>query len=115
MTEQRATKPKSVAGVSHAAAVLWASAFVIAALVILQAGRLPVNSAFADQSVEHGGFTLLTTDSGRGEDAAPDEILYVLDGRSEMLLVYTVPDARQHQINLQGGAVLPAWFRNARR
>ena len=90
-------------------------AFVLAALVIVQAGRLPGNPAYADQSVQVGGYTLLTTNSGKGNDADPDELLYVLDSREEILLVYQVPDARQKQISLLGGASLPFWFHNARR
>jgi hypothetical protein len=105
----------SRARVDSAAAVLWASAFVVAALVIVQAGRLPGNPAYADQSVELGGYTLLTTGSGTGRGEDPNELLYVLDSRDDTLLVYEVPDARQKQINLLGGASLPAWFQNARR
>ena len=100
--------------INPAAAVLWASAFMLAALVIVQAGRLPGSSAYADQAVQSGGFTLLTTSSGRGKDADPYELLYVLDSRDEIVLVYHIPDARQKQINLLGGASLPFWFQNAR-
>lgn len=101
--------------INTASAVLWASAFVLAAMVITQAGRLPVNPAYAEMGVESGGFTLVTSNSGRGEDAAPYELLYVLDSRDEVLLVYEIEDARQRQIVLRGGADLPEWFRNARR
>ena len=89
--------------------------FLLAALVVMQAGRLEVNPAYADQATSGHGFTLVTADSGRGGDEQPDELLYVLDSRDQVLLVYSVPDARQKQINLLGGAVLPVWFNNARR
>ena len=102
-------------GINTPAAVLWASAFGLAALVVVQAGKLPGNQAYADQGVQGGGFTLLTTDSGRGDDASPDELLYVLDSRSEFLLVYEIPNARQQQMILRQGANLPVWFANARR
>jgi len=101
--------------INTAAAVLWASAFVLAALVITQAGRLPINPAYAEMGVENGDFTLVTSNSGRGENAAPYELLYVLDSRDEVLLVYEIEDAHQRQIVLRGGADLPVWFRNARR
>ncbi len=101
--------------INTAAAVLWASAFVLAAMVITQAGRLPVNPAYADMGVENGGFAMVTASSGRGEDAAPYELLYVLDSRDEVLLVYEIEDLRQRQIVMRGGADLPVWFRNARR
>ena len=42
------------ASINTPAAVLWASAFGLAALVIVQAGKLPQNQAYADQSVESG-------------------------------------------------------------
>ena len=96
-------------------AILWACAFLLGALVLVQAGRLPGNPAYAEMGVESGGFTLLTSNAGRGEDAAPDELLYLIDGRGEILLVYEVEDARQKSIILRGGASLPVWFRNARR
>jgi hypothetical protein len=96
-------------------AVLWASAFVLAALVIIQAGKLPGNPAYAEMGLESGGFSLLTTNSGRGGTADPDELLYVIDSRDEVLLVYGIPDARQKQVVLRGGAYLPFWFQNARR
>jgi hypothetical protein len=98
-----------------ATAVLWASAFLIAALVIVQAGRLPVNPAYADMAVAEGGYTLLTTDSGRGEDAAPNELLYVLDSREEVILVYEIEDARQKQVFLRDGGSLRNLFITGRR
>lgn len=97
------------------AAILWASAFLLAALVIVQAGRLPGNEAHAEMGVQFDGFTLLTTDSGRGEDAAPDELLYVLDSRAEMLYVYEVDDARNGTILLRDGGSLRNLFSNAAR
>ena len=63
-------------------AALWASAMVICALVITQAGRIP--AATADMVAEAGGVHILTT-------AGPNaELVYVLDGRDERLYVYEV-------------------------
>lgn len=76
-------------------AVLWASAFVIAALIIIKAGDLPANQAHARMAVSSGDFTLVTAHSGKGDDEDPDEVLYVLDSRSETLLVYEIGDVRQ--------------------
>jgi hypothetical protein len=101
--------------IDGAAAVLWASAFMIGALVIVQAGRLPANRAYAEMAVEASDFSLLTTDAGRGEDAAPNELLYVIDSRAETLLIYEIEDARKKQIILRDGANLPVLFRNANR
>ena len=96
-------------------AVLWASAFVLAALVIVQAGRLPANPAHAATAAESGGYSLLTVNSGRGDDCDPEELLFVIDSRGEMLLVYEIEDARQRQIVLRSGGSLRNLFQNARR
>jgi len=101
--------------INTAAAVLWASAFLLAALVIVQAGRLPGNPAYAEMGLESGGYTLLTTDSGRGGDAAPNELLYIIDSREEVVLVYEIEDARQSQIILRDGGSLQNLFATGRR
>jgi hypothetical protein len=101
--------------VNTAAAVLWASAFLLTALVIVQAGRLTGNPAYAAMTADSNDFTLLTTTSGRGGKLDPNELLYVIDGRAEFLLVYEIEQAQQRQIFLREGAYLPTWFRNARR
>ncbi|MHC5113066.1 MAG: hypothetical protein ACYTGP_01400 [Planctomycetota bacterium] len=93
---------------------LWASAFVITALVILQAGRLPGNPAYAGTAVNGNEFTLVTANSGRGGQADPNELLYILDSRAELLMLYEVEDAQKKQIFFRHGASLPAWFMNAR-
>lgn len=105
----------SPASMSPAAAVLWASAFVIAALIILQAGRLPGNAAHAEMVADRGSYTLMTASSGRGPDAKPYEILYVLDSREQMLLVYEVEDARRRQVVLREGYNLDSQFQRARQ
>ena len=113
---QNHTTPRRLrTNVDTAAAVLWSSAFLLAGLVITQAGKLPINPAYGDMGVQRNGYTLLSTDSGRGEDAAPDELLYVIDSRGETLLVYEIEDARKQSILLRGGGNLQNLFRNARR
>lgn len=96
---------------SPAAAVLWASAFIIAALVIVQAGRLQSNPVHADMVQDRGDYTLMTTRSGREENT----VLYVMDGRTQTLLVYEVEDARRGQLFLRDGGSLDVLFRAARR
>ena len=62
---------------------LWASALVILALVIVQAGRMdPGHLAFADVS-EIGDLTILNADAGGGED-----VVVILDRRDERVYVY---------------------------
>jgi hypothetical protein len=101
--------------ITTTSAALWASAFVIAALVIVQAGRLPINPAYADQAVSENGYTLVTTDSGRGDEAAPYQLLYIIDDRTETMLVYQIEDARQKQIMLRDGGSLRGLFLEGRR
>ena len=96
------------------AAALWASAFVIAALVVVQAGKLPGNVAHAEMAAAQDGYTLLTTNSGHGGDEDPNELLYVLDNVDEVLLVYEIEDSRTGQIFLRDGGSLVNLFGSAR-
>lgn len=96
-------------------AALWASAFVIFAMIILQAGKLPSNQAHAEMASTRGAYTLLTTSSGRGGDEDPDELLYVLDSVGAVLLVYEIEDARKGQIFLRDGGSLINLFNSARQ
>ncbi|MBX3377860.1 MAG: hypothetical protein KF678_12755 [Phycisphaeraceae bacterium] len=74
-------------------AALTASAIILAALVIVQGGRIlggdPVRAEMVTSS---GGFTALTSQVSNSQD-----ILLVLDSRSEELLVYRV----ENQANLE--------------
>lgn len=101
--------------VSMRAASLWASAFLIGALVIVQAGRLPGPAAWADpMSTSSGDFTLLTADSGRGGDLEPYQVLFVIDNREQVLLVYEVENAQQRRLIMRDGGSLDNLFRRAR-
>jgi hypothetical protein len=95
--------------------VLWASAIIVAALVIIRAGTLPANRAAADTAAQGNGFSVVTANSGRGADADPYELVYVIDSRADVLLVYEVSDARQGGVGLLGGGSLENLFRRARR
>lgn len=101
--------------ISPSAAVLWASAFVIAALTIVQAGRLPGPSARAEVASSRGDYSLLTGRSGRGRDERPNELLYVIDNRDQVLLVYDVEEAQRGVVNAVDGGPLGNLFRGARR
>ena len=98
----------------RSSAALWASAFVIGALIIVQAGRLPANPAFASTASDRGDFSLLTLDSGVGGDTQPYELLYVIDSRQQAIMVYQIEDARRKQILLRDGGSLDQIFRLAR-
>ena len=97
------------------AAALWASAFVIAAIIIVQAGRLPGNAAYADMAAERGSYTLVTTNSGKGGETDPDELLFVIDSREQTLMVYEVEDARKNIITLRDGGSIDSLFSRARQ
>ncbi len=96
------------------AAILWASAAIIAAMIITQAGRLPGHPAYAGMAATTSEFTLVTANGGTGGDAQPDELLYVLDSRGETLFIYQMEDVKDRRLNLIGGSQLPALFRQGR-
>ena len=101
--------------INGSAAVLWASAFIIAALVIIQAGELPGQSAYAEMASSRGDYSVITTNSGRGGDADPDELVYVIDNRDQVLLVYEVEDAKRGGITFRHGWNLHTVFNQARQ
>jgi hypothetical protein len=100
---------------SAGTAVLWASAFVIAAMIIVQAGRLPGSAAHADVAIARGNYTLLMADSGRGTSDARNKLLYVIDSREQVLLVYEIEDARRNMLFLRDGGSIDNLFLAARR
>jgi len=91
---------------------LWASAFVILALVVVQAGRLP--SAHGETVASAGDYTLLTARSGKGPETRPYEVLFVIDNREQVLIVYDLEDAQRGTMTVRDGGPLEALFRNAR-
>ena len=98
-----------------AASILLASAFLIASLTIIQAGKLPANRAFAGDAVTGlGGYTLLTASSGFGKDTRPYEFCYVIDNHDEMLFIYEIPQANDKRVVLKSGTSLPGLFASAR-
>lgn len=100
--------------INQSAAVLWASAFVIAAMVIIQAGRLSGNTAHAATAAGRGDYSLVTANSGRGGETEPNELLYIINTREEVMMVYEIEDARKGQIILRDGGRLENLFRAAR-
>ena len=106
---------RTCTGITFAPAALWASAFVIAALVIVQAGRLPGNQAIAGTASERGSYSALTVNSGQGPETNPNELLFVIDSREQALLVYEIEDAKKKQIILRDGGSLENMFLRARQ
>jgi len=99
---------------NSSAAVLWASAFVITGMIILQAGRHATNAAYAEMANTAAGYTLLTTDGGTG-DVPPDELLYVIDNRDEVMMLYEIENAQKRTIALRQSGSLRNLFANAAR
>ena len=99
---------------SHQATALWASAFVLAAIVIMQAGKLPENEAYAGMASSRGDYVMVTLQSGEGGTDPPWEMLYVIDSRDQVLMVYQIEDARKGGIILRDGGSLVNLFRAGR-
>ncbi len=99
----------------NSAAALWASAIIVAALILVTAGRMPENPAYAGMATTgSGGFSMVTAPSGFGPSDKPYEVLYVVDNSAQTLYVYAVENATDRRILLRGGANLPTLFRAAR-
>ena len=99
------------------AALLWASAFLLAALTIIQAARLPLNAAYAGAANQGGqGMSVVTQSTGLGPAERPYEALWVLDGRGEMLFIYYMENANagEKALLLRQAIPVPDLFRTAR-
>ncbi|MBM4110899.1 MAG: hypothetical protein FJ254_06015 [Phycisphaerae bacterium] len=96
------------------AAILWATAVLLGALVIMQAGRLE-QRAYADQanSGQHG-YSVCSATTGQGTPAQPIEAVYVVDSRDEVLLVYAMERFQDQKVQLRHSESLAALFARAR-
>lgn len=81
----RSNTNTSPARIDSGAAALWASAMIILALVILQAGRLGAGKQALADVISVDDTVLLTASVDGTED-----ILCVMDSRTDTLLVYGV-------------------------
>jgi len=102
--------PASTPRVNLAAAALWASAFILGAMVIVQAGRLvwPLGpEARAELVTRVGDHTALTFDSGN------DDVLVILDGRGEQLYAYRLQS--QNRVELLRAYTVAELFDLGRR
>lgn len=87
-------------------ASLWASAFVIMAMIILAAGRMPGNAAYAEMVSQSGPYTAMTAIGGN------EEVLLLLDNHSEQVFVYKV--VNQKSVELFQKLELKRLFQDAR-
>lgn len=88
-------------------AALWASAIVVFALILTQAGRLVGSAAHAEMVSTAGQYTVLTADGGT------DDVLVLLDQRTEEVFVYRVGGNRR--LELAERQNLSQLFADARR
>jgi hypothetical protein len=89
---------------------LWASGFVLLALVLIQAETMLAQpfdrgTAQAGMVSQTGQLTVMTADGGS------DDLLLVLEGRSEELLVYR---SDRNGVQLQQRLSVPKLFQDAR-
>jgi len=102
------TSETTKAGFSLSAphAVLWLSAFLLAAIVLLQMGNRFGSTAQAEMVGQRNNMTVMTTDGGT------QELCFVIDGTPETLFVYEVDGGRR--VDLLDRQSLPEMFRAAR-
>ena len=79
-------------------ALLWASAFVLAAMIVVQLGKIGGRGSVAlaelpagDVVSRVGDYTVLTFNGGN------DDVLAVLDGRAEEIFTYRVKNLNQFE------------------
>lgn len=106
MTTSSKSNPTS-ARIDSGAAALWASAMVILALVILQAGRLNSGKQALADVISVDDTVLLTAAVDGTED-----ILCVMDSRTDTLLVYGV--VNRNTIELRETVNLAELFQTSR-
>lgn len=93
-TPHETTQPDTPNARAGAMSALWASAFVILALIITEAGRRNVgNAAYAGDAAEVADLAVLTASSGTEED-----VLCILDQRNETISIFAVEPARGVQL-----------------
>ena len=86
---------------------LWASAFVLAGMVIVQAGRLGIGNEAAAVVSNVGEMTVLTANTGSNED-----VILVLDDRTDALLIYGVEN--RNRVELFQNLKVSEFFQQAR-
>lgn len=85
MTNTTTTKATTRPRLNQSAISLWASALVILALVIVQAGRIdPGGQALADVALIDD-LTIINADAGGGE-----EVVVIIDAGTERVYVYSM-------------------------
>lgn len=108
-TGESTSRAVSGSGGISASAALWASAFVILAMIVVQAGRVSTgpSAAYAGNVSSIGDLTVLTAAGGDNED-----VLLVLDRRLERLFIYGVQN--RSEVRMYESHELSGLFQSAR-
>ncbi len=100
---------------STGTAVLWSTALLLAALVIVQAGKLESRASADQANSGQLGFSVCSATTGQGTPAEPIEAVYIVDSRDEVLLVYAMERFTDMKVQLRHTESLPNLFMQARR
>jgi len=75
-------------GAAFSRSALWASAMVILALILVRASRRMDSAAYGEMVSHAGDYVVMATDAGN------EDLILVLDNRSERLSAYIVENQR---------------------
>ena len=86
---------------------MWASAFVLAGFLVVQAGRVETDAAYAGVVDDIGDMRILTADSGNNE-----EYIAVLNGTDQTISIYGIENGRT--VELYQSASIAELFEQAK-
>ncbi len=90
--------------------ILFSTACILAVLLIVSMWKGDRDMAVAGSAVTGEGFSMLSVPNGSGT-----EFLYVIDNKTAMLMVYSIPDAQNRKfIKPEASWLLPALFNTVR-
>ena len=89
---------------------LFATACILVVLIVVSVWKSEKNMAIAGGVVTGEGFSMLSAPNGSGT-----EFLYIIDDKTAMLMVYSIPDAQNRKfIKPEASWLLPALFDTVR-
>jgi len=89
---------------------LFSMACILAVLLVMSMWKADKGVAVAGNAVTGEGFSILSVPNGSGT-----EFLYVIDDKTAMLMVYSIPDAQNRKfIKPEASWLLPALFNTVR-
>ena len=90
--------------------ILFSTACILAVLLIVSMWKGDRDMAVAGSAVTGEGFSMLSVPNGSGT-----EFLFVIDDKTAMLMVYSIPDAQNRKfIKPEASWLLPALFNTVR-